>query len=981
MFASNKNRTIKGNGKHRVLLAVFFLLSLVGSIFLTNIAPASTANAASCSASELARNKVTYQTTKGSGTILETTTGKETNVTPGGRQTTTYSCDDIPDGGRKVTYKIKENDSLEYFSEDSRGTISSGTSHTVCTDVLKLDKRLVDSDKGKTVKAKLQIKQIDGMGRAGKCTNDGDAKTVNVEVGGQATTCGSASYIYRGSTISRSANDCSSGTTTDIYSVDSSDPKLFKLRSGTDPRSGGPICGGNSNGDITLSKVPGDGDTTVNGSFQDLKARTGGRGQCENVGEPQRISVKVLSDDCSATGDLASICSQYADAKCAPQANLGEAAELSCRKSAVDAFKAAYAECSAANDQNRSGLLDCMKGRTPEVEAALEAAKSTEPDETTSCAIDGIGWIVCPVVNFLASIADASFDFLADSFLKTDPKVFNTSEPVYEAWSGIRNVANIVFVIIFIIIIFSQLTGLGVSNYGVKKMLPRLIIAAILMNISFFITQLMIDISNILGYSLKDFFNGLSVTDESNGATNAFATGEGFAGLAGSILAWSAGGVAIYALLSTFIPVLLAAVIALVIILFILVARQALIILLVVLAPLAFVAFLLPNTEKFFKQWRQMLTALLLVFPLIAIVYGASNLASRILSYSFTSSDDSVDTNWFGQIISAALLVLPLLAVPILLKKSLDGIPMLGQMANRWSGKANSRIGASAKDSYRGSLFGRGRAIRKQAKENFRAQKFARRITDRPDEKGFKRMDSILSGAVAGGLPPITKQGKAARQAVDRAALATADKANVEEVQAAAINLDRLKITQAEARVLASGGKVKGIDGKTDVAARSAAIQRVVSSNDVKGMNELWDASKSWSGSDGDKLRSTLARSLESSGARPAYYGAGALASLKLNEHKTAKETITSALQAGAYSPEKIAKADKDELHIVSEIAHSKSDKTSTDYDPTFLAIHQRLVNDAHKALTDPELSLSLGKNRDNVVHIRDNTTPPTPLP
>lgn len=35
-----------------------------------------------------------------------------------------------------------------------------------------------------------------------------------------------------------------------------------------------------------------------------------------------------------------------------------------------------------------------------------------------------------------------------------------------------------------------------------------------------------------------------------------------------------------------------------------LIARKALIVILIVISPLAFVAFLLPNTEKFFSKWR-----------------------------------------------------------------------------------------------------------------------------------------------------------------------------------------------------------------------------------------------------------------------------------------------------------------------------------------------------------------------------------------
>lgn len=368
----------------------------------------------------------------------------------------------------------------------------------------------------------------------------------------------------------------------------------------------------------------------------------------------------------------------------------------------------------------------------------------------TSCAIDGVGWIICPVVNFLAGLADGSFKILSDSLLRTDVNLVNTDSPTYTAWTVIRNLANVAFVIVFLFIIFSQLTGYGVTNYGVKKMLPRLIIAAILVNLSYFICQIAVDISNILGYSIKDALGGVgnSIVEASKSldGVSPFANGDGFLGIAGGILAIAAGGVIIYAMLSALIPVLLAVVLALVMILFILIARQALVVILIVLAPLAFVAFLLPNTENFFKMWRKALTAMLLLFPIIALVFGLSSLASDIISMTFSGDLGNTEANnWFGQIVAAAVLVLPLFVVPLILKKSLDGIPMLGQMASRFQGKANARVGKKLSGSYQGSRFALGRRFREQ-----------RRATDRTLAMGGEytgknpalRAQSAVSGAL-----------------------------------------------------------------------------------------------------------------------------------------------------------------------------------------------------------------------------------------
>lgn len=460
---------------------------------------------------------------------------------------------------------------------------------------------------------------------------------------------------------------------------------------------------------------------------------------------------------------------------------------------------------SLPRDTNAEKREACKAGQTLAVDANIDTpitacadgdASCAAPTEGgSSCVIEGVGWIVCPVVNFLANIADGAFGFLADSFLRTDPSAFNNDTPAYKAWVIMRNVANVLFVIVFLFIIFSQITGTGISNYGVKKMLPRLVVAAILVNISFVISQLAVDLSNILGYSIRDVFDGISEQvrgDTYADVASAAATGNSFTDIAVGILAFGGAAIALYALLSTFGAIVLAAVLALLMILFILIARQAIVILLVVLSPIAFVAFLLPNTENLFKFWRKTLTAMLLLFPIIALVFGASSLASTVLQGSFTGAYNQEGSNWFGQIIASAVLVIPLFVVPILLKKSLDGVPMIGQMANKWSSKANSKLGGAVGNSYKGSKFGRGRAVRRAAREEFRNQKYAQSLT-----QGGKK--GAVAQFTAGGVSSLglgltknqREMQKAQRSAVTSSARSTVANAEAKDLGDAMKVLDQ----------------------------------------------------------------------------------------------------------------------------------------------------------------------------------------------
>jgi len=283
--------------------------------------------------------------------------------------------------------------------------------------------------------------------------------------------------------------------------------------------------------------------------------------------------------------------------------------------------------------ESSTGSGKCANGSTPASDGSCAATAGT-----TSCSVEGIGWILCPVANAMAGITDALFAGVT-AFMKVAPlNLSSQSNPLYTAWSVMRSIANVAFVAVFLIIIFSQLTSAGVSNYGVKKLLPRLIVGAILVNVSYYLCAIAVDISNILGVGVQELFKSITSQSAATGVT-----GENWGSITTAILSGGATavgvGVAITAFTSTtvwaalaaLLPLLVAALFALVIAFLVLLARQALIIMLIVLAPLAFVAYLLPNTEDLFKKWRKLFTTLLVLFPMLSVVFGASLLASTIL--------------------------------------------------------------------------------------------------------------------------------------------------------------------------------------------------------------------------------------------------------------------------------------------------------------------------------------------------------------
>lgn len=358
------------------------------------------------------------------------------------------------------------------------------------------------------------------------------------------------------------------------------------------------------------------------------------------------------------------------------------------------------AEQSKYKDKEISDALSGISADTP-------SGQSRGDEKKPECAVKDLGWLICPVINFLADISDAAFAMIADNFLKIEPDLASGSE-VQAAWGIMRNIANGAFIIMFLAIIISQLTGFGISNYGIKKMLPRLIVAAILVNVSIYICQIAVDLSNILGYGLRAGIGGIG--DEITRANEIFQSGQGRGTWGGFALTVLAAGTAGILALAVLIGALVSGLVVMATIAVLLIARKALIVILIVISPLAFVAFLLPNTEKFFSKWRSIFVGLLMVFPTIGLLFGGGILAGAIVKAG--GGNDMI-----MQIVGELIKVLPLIAVWSVLKKAIDVAGSISQHINNAGGRLGGLGGSAknwAKDRYANSRLGQMQDFRKK---------------------------------------------------------------------------------------------------------------------------------------------------------------------------------------------------------------------------------------------------------------------------
>ena len=71
--------------------------------------------------------------------------------------------------------------------------------------------------------------------------------------------------------------------------------------------------------------------------------------------------------------------------------------------------------------------------------------------------------------------------------------------------------------------------------------------------------------------------------------------------------------------------------------LFMIALRQAVVALLIMVAPLAIVAYILPNVDDMFKKWKKLFIRMLTFYPLFSLLFGASSLAGMAIMMSAQS--------------------------------------------------------------------------------------------------------------------------------------------------------------------------------------------------------------------------------------------------------------------------------------------------------------------------------------------------------
>jgi hypothetical protein len=287
------------------------------------------------------------------------------------------------------------------------------------------------------------------------------------------------------------------------------------------------------------------------------------------------------------------------------------------------------------------------------------AVSPANPDEAVTCFDLGgpFGWLICGLGDLGDNITN-TFDTFMYGLLDVPTNTWAQSG-VKTAWETFRNLSVSLIALVALVSIASQVFNFDfISTYTIRKILPKLFISTILIMLSWYIGVILIQISNTIGYSIQSLILSpfIDIAKERLGASYSdpfsfsdvlklFITNTDNSALAatggisvmiiatslitGSLLA--TGGIGILAVIASLI---VTASIALIVAFTVIAVRYVLILSLLIISPLALVAWILPNTKKWFDRWWNMIFTLLAMFPIIIAALSFGKAAAIIIAIS-----------------------------------------------------------------------------------------------------------------------------------------------------------------------------------------------------------------------------------------------------------------------------------------------------------------------------------------------------------
>lgn len=362
-----------------------------------------------------------------------------------------------------------------------------------------------------------------------------------------------------------------------------------------------------------------------------------------------------------------------------------------------------------------------LAGNSPASSTATLSTDSSAGSPDIDCGLGAANWIFCPVQEAIEA-AVSKVDGIINNLLEIDTDAIfkdcastqsstncETSTAYHTAWASMRNIALGLLVIGALVMIISQALGYEfIDAYTIKKVLPRIIIAAIGISLSWILLKFFVDLTNDIGNGIRNLiYTPFSRLDHSIAL-----------GWSGNIALTIFVGVKLYMLGLAAFALIGTALLAAFVAVMVLIIRQVLIVFLILVAPIAIVAYILPNTKNIYDIWWDFFAKALMMFPFIAAFIATGRVFSQVASTQAHSSSSGVLSGAIFNIVAFIAYFAPYLLLPL---------------AFRFAGGALRSIGGFVNDKSRGG-FDRLKNIRQQS-----SQRRAQELTKRAKEGNFFR--------------------------------------------------------------------------------------------------------------------------------------------------------------------------------------------------------------------------------------------------
>jgi len=243
-----------------------------------------------------------------------------------------------------------------------------------------------------------------------------------------------------------------------------------------------------------------------------------------------------------------------------------------------------------------------------------------------------VGGLVLALIHFVGFILSRLIEVL---FWIIEYNDFVVAKPVLIGWEIVRDLSNQFFSLILLAIAIG--TILRVESYNVKKMLPKVIVMAVLVNFSLLISGLLIDAAQVV---MMTFAAGYK---DSPGNLVALFNIADFVTGAGSQVGNNADTIEVGLLTSLILALVLmvVATITTLVMVVVMIMRVVMLWVLVILSPLAYIMAAFPQGQKYAQQWWQDFTKYLIIGPVFAFFL--------FLSFAIANSSGQIDHTTLGE--------------------------------------------------------------------------------------------------------------------------------------------------------------------------------------------------------------------------------------------------------------------------------------------------------------------------------------------